>query len=109
MLRTATLVPLLLGALILGVGPDQRACEAAGGDFATPDFVAAESLSYDHLLGGGAYDLRNINVDVVEQLQGGDYLCGDIVTFLTRLELQDGPDHQIVRLRYLFGAKGLWS
>ncbi|MEZ5335495.1 MAG: hypothetical protein R2741_09765 [Methanolobus sp.] len=55
---------------------------AETGDFSI-DFVAAAPESYNHLTGGGAYDDRTIGVDddVVESLEGGDYNCGDIVTF----------------------------
>ncbi len=68
----------LLTALLL-IAP---AAEAARGDFSI-DFVAAAPQSYNHLEGGGAFDDRTIGVDkdVVESLEGGDFSCGDIVTY----------------------------
>jgi uncharacterized repeat protein (TIGR01451 family) len=55
------------------------------------DFVAAAPGSYNHLTGGGAFDDRTIraNNDVVESLQGGDFSCGDIVTYLTEVTVDD--------------------
>ena len=40
-------------------------------------------------LGGGAYNDRTINKDVVESLEGGNFACGDTVTFLTRIAVDD--------------------
>ena len=59
-------------------------CLQPGGDFSNTDFVAAAPYTYDHSTGGGAYDDRTIGDynDVVEQLEGGQFACGDIVTYL---------------------------
>ncbi len=84
--------------------------QAATGDFSI-DFAAAAPYSYDHLLGGGAYDDGTIgtHADVVESLEGGDFRCGDIVTYLTRIRVsdtdsadQDAP--QTIRLDFEFLA-----
>ena len=63
---------------------------AASGDFSI-DFVAAAPESYDHLTGGGAYDDRSIGVDkdVVESLEGGDFACGDIITYFAAVTVDD--------------------
>ena len=63
---------------------------AASGDFSI-DFVAAAPQSYNHLTGGGAYDDGTIGVDkdVVESLQGGDFACGDIVTYFATVTVDD--------------------
>jgi hypothetical protein len=63
---------------------------AASGDFSI-EFVAAAPQSYDHLKGGGAYDDCTIGVDkdVVKSLQGGDFSCGDIVTFFAVVTVDD--------------------
>lgn len=53
----------------------------------TLDFVASAPGSYDPKYGGGAYNTRRINTDVVESLTGGQYACGDHVTFLTQISL----------------------
>ncbi len=60
----------------------------AGGDFSL-DFVAADPFSYDHSTGGGAFDDRTIGTDVVESLEGGDFACGDIVTYLIQVSVDD--------------------
>jgi len=76
----------LLTALLL-IAP---AAEAARGDFSI-DFVAAAPQSYNHLEGGGAFDDRTIGVDkdVVESLEGGDFSCGDIVTYFAEVTVDD--------------------
>lgn len=76
----------LLTALLL-IAP---AAEAASGDFSI-DFIAAAPQSYNHLTGGGAYDDRTIGVDkdVVESLEGGDFSCGDIVTYFAKVTVDD--------------------
>ena len=63
---------------------------AANGDFSI-DFVAAAPQSYNHSTGGGAFDDRTIGVgkDVVESLEGGDFSCGDIVTYFAEVTVDD--------------------
>lgn len=67
-----------------------RPAWAAGSDFKSTDFVAAAPFTYDHAVGGGAYDDRTIGDlnDVVEQLEGAEFTCGDIVTFLAAIEME---------------------
>jgi hypothetical protein len=76
----------LLTALLLIAS----AAEAASGDFSI-DFIAAAPQSYNHLTGGGAFDDRTIGVDkdVVESLEGGDFSCGDIVTYFAEVTVDD--------------------
>lgn len=66
---------------------------AAGGDFANTDFAAAAPYTYNHETGGGAYNDRTVGdyKDVTEQLEGGQFACGDIVSFLAQVELSDSP------------------
>ena len=80
----------------------------AGGDFSI-DFVAAEPTSYNHQTGGGAFDDDTSNVDTVESLQGGEFACGDIVTFFavvsvdnTQQAMDDGP--QTIEMDFSFLA-----
>ncbi len=63
---------------------------ADNGDFSI-DFVAAAPHSYDHRTGGGAFDNRTIGVDhdVVKSLEGGDFSCGDIVTYFVEVTVDD--------------------
>ncbi|KAB3542710.1 MAG: DUF11 domain-containing protein, partial [ANME-2 cluster archaeon] len=82
--RAAFLTLSLIAALIV----TSPAAIAADGDFSI-DFVAADPYSYDHLIGGGAYDNRTINTDVVESLEGGDFSCGDIVTYFAAVTVDN--------------------
>ena len=56
------------------------------------DFTAAAPLTYNHDTGGGAYDNRDVGraKDIVESLEGGDFFCGDKVSFLTQISVNAG-------------------
>ncbi|MBC2698270.1 MAG: internalin, partial [ANME-2 cluster archaeon] len=102
--RAAFLMLSLIAALIM----TSPAAIAESGDFSI-DFVAANPYSYDHLIGGGAYDDRTIGVDVVESLEGGDFDCGDIVTYFalvtvanTQSAIDDQP--QTIEMDFSFLA-----
>ena len=62
-----------------------------GGDFSL-DFVAAAPFTYDHTTGGGSFDDRTIGKtnDVVESLEGGDFACDDIVSYLVEINVDSG-------------------
>ncbi|HBL10816.1 MAG TPA: hypothetical protein DD379_05315, partial [Cyanobacteria bacterium UBA11162] len=78
----------------------------ATGDFSI-DFVAAAPFSYNHLTGGGAYDDRTVGVskDIVESLEGGDFACGDIVTYFLAITVdEDGDLNQTLELDVSFLA-----
>ncbi|MCJ7662333.1 MAG: hypothetical protein MUO67_24565, partial [Anaerolineales bacterium] len=77
---------LLIGSVVV---PGTPAAQAATGDFSI-DFVAAEPSSYPHNTGGGAYDIRDIGTDVVESLEGGEFACGDIVTYFAAVAVVQG-------------------
>ena len=72
------------------------------------DFAASAPLSYDHLVGGGAFDDRTIgrDKDVVESLQGGDFKCFDLVSYLTEIRVDSGTTavNQTIELDYEFLA-----
>ena len=76
---------------------------AAGGDFSA-DFTAAAPLTYNHDTGGGAFDDRTVgrDLDIVESLEGGDFECGDLVTFLTQIRVRAGAFNgaQTIQLDY---------
>ena len=79
---------------------------AAGGDFSL-DFVAAAPLTYDHTTGGGNYNQRLVgrDKDIVESLEGGDFACGDTVTFLTQIRVNAGAvGTQTIRVNLQFTA-----
>ena len=62
----------------------------AGGDFANTDFAAAAPFTYNHETGGGAYNDRTVGDfnDITEQLEGGEFACGDIVTYLFQITME---------------------
>ncbi|MGI8616662.1 MAG: DUF7507 domain-containing protein [Actinomycetota bacterium] len=82
-----------------------------GGDV-NLDFVAAGPFTYDHTTGLGAYpdfgyNDRTIDKDsgVVESLEGGDFACGDLVTFFVEVEVEEGAGSGSVALDLSFGAE----
>jgi hypothetical protein len=80
---------------------------AAGGDFSL-DFVAAAPYTYNHATGGGAFNDRHIgkDLDVVESLQGGDFLCGDTVTYLVAITVDPAAiGNQTIQLEFSFLAE----
>jgi hypothetical protein len=92
-------------ALIAAPGVYQRGL-AVGSDFSL-NFVASAPFSYDHDAGGGAFNDRTVGRfdDVVESLEGGDFACGDVVTFLTRIAVNGGAAaNQTIRLNFQFTA-----
>src|SRR5262245_35447311 len=101
--------PLLSTAVGLLLAGQFAICQnalAAGGDFSM-DFTAAAPLTYNHSTGGGAYNERDVgrDLDIVESLEGGDFSCGDTVTFLTQISVDAGAaGAQSVRLRFEFTA-----
>ena len=50
------------------------------------DFAAATPGTYDHATGGGAWNDKSKQY-VVESLEGGDFICGDTVSFLQQIKL----------------------
>ncbi|MFV9691260.1 MAG: Ig-like domain-containing protein [Desulfobacteria bacterium] len=78
------LVTMLFAAMLPGTAL------AVGGDFANTDFAAAAPFTYNHATGGGAYNDRTVGDynDVTEQLEGAQFTCGDIVTYLVQIELE---------------------
>lgn len=87
---------------------------AASGDVSL-DLVASAPYSYSHLTGGGAFDdaTKGRSHDVVESLEAADFSCGDVVTYLTEVEVDDttsagvdGPQTIEVDYRFLRDTTG---
>lgn len=80
----------------------------AGGTDVQIDFAAAAPLSYDHGTGGGAWNDKTIGraADVVESLEGGDFACGDVVTYLVEVVVDSGatPGAQTLGMAFSFLA-----
>lgn len=95
-----------VGLLLVGQFAICQNALAAGGDFSL-DFTAAAPLTYNHSTGGGAYNDRTVgrDQDIVESLEGGDFSCGDTVTFLTQVRVAAAAaGAQSIRLRFEFTA-----
>jgi hypothetical protein len=104
-MRRAILGAALSLSLAVGYSIGQAAF-ADGGDFSM-DFTAAAPLTYDHSAGGGSYNDRTVgrDLDIVESLEGGDFACGDIVTFLTQVRVDAGAaGAQTIRLNFEYTA-----
>ena len=101
-----TIMALALGAILVGQPVLLGKAFAAGGDFSL-DFTAAAPLTYNHATGGGAYNDRTVgrDKDIVESLEGGDFACQDIVTYLTQIAVEPGAvNGQTIELLYQFTA-----
>ncbi len=96
--------------LILTVvfGGLQSEAKAVGGDFKTTDFAAAAPFTYNHETGGGAYNDRTVGDfnDITEQLEGAQFSCGDIVTYLSQIEMETAvvDANQSAQLSFTFLA-----
>ncbi|KAA3656887.1 MAG: hypothetical protein DWQ04_29775 [Chloroflexi bacterium] len=94
--------------MLLAVLPVASSTFAAGGDFANTDFAAAAPYTYNHATGGGAYNDRTVGdfEDVTEQLEGGEFTCGDTVTYLAQLIVETNPvdANQTIELDFRFLA-----
>ena len=101
-----SLIAAAIGAAIASPLLISQSALADGGDFSL-DHTAAAPLTYDHSTGGGTYDTREVgrDKDIVESLEGGDFSCGDTVTFLTQIVVDAGAiGVQTIRVRYEFTA-----
>ena len=63
------------------------------------NFAASAPATYNHSTGGGVWAPH------VESLEGGDFTCGDIVTFLTEVTVDNGASGtQSIDISYSFLA-----
>jgi len=69
------------------------------------DFIAAAPFTYTHATGGGAYNDRTIGIDkdVEEELEQGEFQCGDWVTHFVEIEVDDSAaSNQVIDLDFSF-------
>jgi len=105
-LMSQTLLGGMLSMTLVGQPLLSQRAFAAGGDFSL-DFTAAAPLTYDHTTGGGAYNERDVgrDKDIVESLEGSDFACTQIVTYLTQIAVEPGAaNDQTIELIYEFTA-----
>src|SRR3972149_2868683 len=86
LIRGAAAAVVIIAGALIWLAP---ASANSPGDFSL-DFVASAPSTYDHVVGGGAYDDRIKNFDVVESLEAGDFQCGEIGTYLLPLTAAEG-------------------
>jgi hypothetical protein len=95
-----------LAVAMAAIGTMGQIGQASGGDFSL-DFTAAAPFTYNHLTGGGSYNDRTVGKfdDIVESLEGGDYFCSDVVTYLTQIKVAaTAVGSQTIRLNFEFTA-----
>ncbi len=97
-------VLLFLAILFLGA----EAASGVAGDFTSIDFAAAAPFTYSRGTGGGAFNDGSIGGydDIVHQLQGTQFACGQIVTYLVRIDMKTTTTElvQTARLELRFAA-----
>lgn len=64
----------------------------AKGSGISVDFAASYYLSYDHKVGGGAWDHKVENFDTENSLAGSEFKCNDWVTFLTEIKVDNSTE-----------------
>jgi len=105
-LMSQTMLAVMLSMALVGQPVLVGKAFAAGGDFSL-NFTATAPFTYDHAIGGGTFDNRTVGKsdDIVESLEGGDFDCGDLVSFLTRIKVAPGATGtQTIDLKYVWTA-----
>jgi uncharacterized repeat protein (TIGR01451 family) len=72
----------ILASFFIVVSPADAAVSGV-----TLDFAAAEPTSYNHVTGGGAWNDGTINKDIRRSLEGENFACEDVVSYLTKVTI----------------------
>jgi hypothetical protein len=107
--RAVGISTFMIAGLVASVLPASPAA-GDGGEYKY-DFTAAAPASYDNEIGGGAFNDRTVGTDIVESLEGGDFKCLDIVTFLTQIRRDStnplaGPETLELNFSFLADTTG---
>src|SRR5205085_12286708 len=102
--RLRRIAPAVLAMLLLGLQFGFAGAARAGGAGTSADFSAARPGTYDQTTGTGGQYVDGGNTHVVEQLEGGDFSCGNIVEFLTAVSVAGDVSNETVDLSYSFDA-----
>ena len=86
-LRVVLVFALVLSQLMLMVGAKAQ----VNGISLT--LAASEPTSYDHSIGGGQWNLGRQNIDIRQSLQGEDFKCNEIVSYLMRVQVPKTADY----------------
>lgn len=95
---------ILVCSLFLFVGSSTVTADVT--DYAI-DWIAAAPASYDHEVGGGAYDDRTLRVDVANALVGNDFTCGDILSFFAQVTIDQPATTETIEFTTVFQANSL--
>jgi len=100
--------PFLIGLVFTSGLVISGQATAVTGDFKNTDFAAAAPFTYDHATGGGAYNDRTVgdNADITEQLEGGQFSCGDVISYLAQIEMESAPVDSVQTGRFNFSFLG---
>jgi uncharacterized repeat protein (TIGR01451 family) len=105
--RSGSLLGTTTGGSV-GTSSGVQAASATGSNISV-DFVAAGPKTYDHTTADGSgnlprYDGRTISktTGVVESLEGGDFKCGDLVVFFTKVGVSGGTGSRDVTMNLAF-------
>ncbi len=94
----------LLAVLLCGT----QTASGNAGDFTVVNFAAAAPFTYDPGTGGGAFNDGSIGDydDIVHQLQGSQFQCGQVATYLVRIAMKPTTTElvQTARLELRFAA-----
>ncbi|MCB0020757.1 MAG: DUF11 domain-containing protein [Anaerolineales bacterium] len=103
MIRTTAMLVVLLAGLWLV--PQAKADH----DDIEVTLMAAAPLTYDHLIGGGAFNdgSDGHDKDVQDNLRGAGLTCGDVVTYLALIEVDEdaGDFDRVATFNFSFAAK----
>jgi hypothetical protein len=71
------------------------------------DFAGAEPTTYNPSTGGGSWNNGTLNVDIARSLEGEDFACKDVVSFLTKISIPNSAEIQALgamtfQLKYSF-------
>lgn len=58
----------------------------------TLDFAGAQPLTYSHLTGGGAWNTGIVNTDIARSLEGENFACRDVISYLTKISVGNTGD-----------------
>jgi hypothetical protein len=71
------------------------------------DFAGAQPATYNESTGGGSWNNGTPNVDIARSLEGEDFACKDVVSFLTNISVPNSAEVQALgamtfQLKYAF-------
>ncbi len=104
-MRTSLRIAMVLAA---GTATWSLPAISSAATLSSVEWTAAAPDSYPHTTGGGAYDDATPGEagDIANGLRGSDFACGDVVSFMTKLQVGAAPSspQSTARLRARFSS-----